>query len=81
MAHAFNPSTWEAEAGRSLSSRIAWSRECIQNSQRYANKPCLKKTRIKIKESLKNLKQHKDGKYAENLDTVCYCVVYEFFDC
>jgi hypothetical protein len=27
VAHAFNPSTWEAEAGRSLSSRPAWSIE------------------------------------------------------
>jgi hypothetical protein len=25
MVHAFNPSTWEAEAGRFLSSRPAWS--------------------------------------------------------
>jgi hypothetical protein len=25
VAQAFNPSTWEAEAGRSLSSRPAWS--------------------------------------------------------
>jgi hypothetical protein len=27
VAHTFNPSTWEAEAGRFLSSRPAWSRE------------------------------------------------------
>jgi hypothetical protein len=27
VAHAFNPSTWEAEAGRFLSSRPAWSTE------------------------------------------------------
>jgi hypothetical protein len=26
VAHAFNPSTWEAEAGGFLSSRPAWSR-------------------------------------------------------
>jgi hypothetical protein len=25
VAHAFNPSTWEAEAGEFLSSRPAWS--------------------------------------------------------
>jgi hypothetical protein len=25
VAHSFNPSTWEAEAGRFLSSRPAWS--------------------------------------------------------
>jgi hypothetical protein len=27
VVHAFNPSTWEAEAGRFLSSRPAWSTE------------------------------------------------------
>jgi hypothetical protein len=27
VAHAFNPSTWEAKAGRFLSSRLAWSTE------------------------------------------------------
>jgi hypothetical protein len=27
VAHPFNPSTWEAEAGRFLSSRPAWSTE------------------------------------------------------
>jgi hypothetical protein len=27
VAHAFNPSTWEAEAGRFLSSKPAWSTE------------------------------------------------------
>jgi hypothetical protein len=27
VAHAFNPSTWEAKAGRFLSSRPAWSTE------------------------------------------------------
>jgi hypothetical protein len=29
VAHAFNPSTWEAEAGESLSSRPAWSTEGV----------------------------------------------------
>ena len=27
VAHAFNPSTWEAEAGEFLSLRLAWSTE------------------------------------------------------
>jgi hypothetical protein len=42
MAHAFNPSTQEAEAGRFLSSRPAWSTE-FQDSQGYTEKPCLEK--------------------------------------
>ena len=29
VAHAFNPSTWEAEAGAFLSSRPAWSTELV----------------------------------------------------
>jgi hypothetical protein len=29
VAHAFNPSTWEAEAGGSLSWRPAWSTEWV----------------------------------------------------
>jgi hypothetical protein len=29
VAHAFNPSTWEAEAGRFLSSRSAWSTKWV----------------------------------------------------
>jgi hypothetical protein len=29
MAHAFNPSTWKAEAGKSLSLRPAWSTEWV----------------------------------------------------
>jgi hypothetical protein len=29
VVHAFNPSTWEAEAGGSLSSRPAWSTEWV----------------------------------------------------
>jgi hypothetical protein len=29
LAHAFDPSTWEAEAGRFLSSRPAWSTKWV----------------------------------------------------
>jgi hypothetical protein len=37
VAHAFNPSTWEAEAGGFLSSRPTWSTKC------FPEKPCLEK--------------------------------------
>jgi hypothetical protein len=42
VAHAFNPSTREAEAVGFLSSRPAWSTE-FQGSQGYTEKPCLEK--------------------------------------
>jgi hypothetical protein len=42
VAHAFNPSTREAEAGGFLSSRPGLQNE-FQDSQRYTEKPCLKK--------------------------------------
>jgi hypothetical protein len=41
VAHTFNPSTWEAEAGGFLSSRPAWSPE----------EPCLRKPKKKKKEN------------------------------
>jgi hypothetical protein len=34
MVHAFNPSTWEAEAGGFLSSRPAWSTELVSGQPR-----------------------------------------------
>jgi hypothetical protein len=40
VAHTFNPSTWEAEAGGFLSSRSAWSTEWVPG---YTEKPCLEK--------------------------------------
>jgi hypothetical protein len=43
-AHVLNPSTQEAEAGRSLvSSRPAWSPEEFQDRQDDKEKPCLEK--------------------------------------
>jgi hypothetical protein len=41
VAHAFNPSTWEAEAGGFLSSKPDWSTSEFQDSQGYTEKPCL----------------------------------------
>jgi hypothetical protein len=50
VAHAFNPSTWEAEAGEFLSSGPAWSTKWVPGQP---GKPCLKKTKKEKKEKKK----------------------------
>jgi hypothetical protein len=45
VAHAFNPSIREAEAGGSLSSRPTWSTN-FQDSQGYTEKSCLEQKKI-----------------------------------
>ena len=42
VAHAFNHSTWEAEAGEFLSSGQPGLQSEFQDSQGYTEKPCLK---------------------------------------
>ena len=49
VVHAFNPSTWDAEANRFLSSRPAWSTKWIPRQPDYTEKPCLKKPKPKPK--------------------------------
>jgi hypothetical protein len=46
VAHAFNPSTWEAQAGGFLSFQPGLQSE-FQNSQVYTEKPCLEKQKQK----------------------------------
>jgi hypothetical protein len=48
VAHAFNPSTGEAEAGGFLSSRPGLQSE-FQGSQGYTEKPCLEEQKKKKK--------------------------------
>ena len=82
VAHAFNPSTGEAETDGSLGvqrqpglqsySRTKINREPVSKSQ---------KLKVKIKEIEVKIKPHKDGKYTENLDTVCYYALFELFKC
>jgi hypothetical protein len=58
VAHAFNPSTREAEAGEFLSSRPAWSTETSRTTQRN---PVSKKKK-KRKEKKRKEKKRKEKK-------------------
>ena len=50
--------------------------------QRYIQRTCLKKPKDKRKKKIEvEIKLHKDGKYTENLDTVCYYALFELFEC
>ena len=62
-----------------VSSRTAWSTELFQDKD--IQRTCLKKLKVKIKDIEVEIKSHKDGKYTENLDTVCYYALFELFEC
>jgi hypothetical protein len=49
VAHAFNPSTREAEAGRFLSSRPTWSRVSSRTARAIQRNPAWKKKKKKKK--------------------------------
>jgi hypothetical protein len=52
VAHVFNPSTWEAEAGGFLSSRTAWSTESVPEQPGIHRETLFRKTqkkKIKVK--------------------------------
>jgi hypothetical protein len=59
MVRAFNPSTWEAEAGRFLRPGQYGLQSEFQDSQGYTEKPCLEKT--KQQQQQKNKKQKKNS--------------------
>jgi hypothetical protein len=48
VAHAFNPSTWEAKAGGFLSSSQPGLQSEFQDNQGYSEKPCLLKKKKKV---------------------------------
>jgi hypothetical protein len=59
VAHAFNPSTWEAEAGEFLSSRPTWSRVSSRTARAIWRNPVSKN---KNKNINKNKQTHKQNK-------------------
>jgi hypothetical protein len=66
VAHAFNPSTWEAEAGGFLSSRPAWSTEQVPGQPRATQrteKPCFKKPKKKKKKRKRKKRKKENAKY------------------
>jgi hypothetical protein len=72
VAHVFDPSTWEAEAGRVLSSRPTWSSEWVLGQSGLyretlsRNKQTNKKTTPPKKQKQKKKKQNKDLLAKEN---------------
>jgi hypothetical protein len=57
VKHTFNPSTQEAEASGSLSSRPTWSTEQFQESQGDTEKPCLEQNKTKQNKTKQTNKQ------------------------
>jgi hypothetical protein len=53
VPHAFNPSTWEAEAGGFLSSRPAWSTEQVSGQPGLHRETLSRKTKKKKKKKKK----------------------------
>jgi hypothetical protein len=85
VAHAFNPSIWEAEAGGFLSSRPAWSTE-FQDSQGYTEKPCLNnknKTQTNQTTTTKKKKKKQTQNHAvlDNLSSHCVKVFLSILFC
>ena len=74
VAHTFNPCTGEAETDLcefkdSLVYRVI-------PGQRYTENLSQKLKGIEVK-----IKLRKDGKYTENLGTICYYALFELFEC
>jgi hypothetical protein len=61
VAHAFNPSTWEAEAGGFLSSRPAWSTEWVPGQPGLHKRNPVSKNKNKNKKTQKNKKTKTKG--------------------
>jgi hypothetical protein len=59
VAHAFNPSTQEAEAGGFLSSRPAWSTEWVPGQPRATQRNPVSKKKQKQKQKQNKIKQKK----------------------
>jgi hypothetical protein len=68
VAHAFNPSSWEAEAGGFLSSRPAWSTKCVPGQPGLYRETLPQKNQTKILKN-KKTKQKKEEEIIKRLHT------------
>ena len=59
VAHAFNPNTWEAEAGESLNSRPAWLQSKFQDSQGYEKEKRRRARRRKMKKKKRRARKRR----------------------
>jgi hypothetical protein len=71
VAHTFNPSTWETEAGRFLSSRPAWSTEWVPGQPGLHRETLSQKNKTN---KTKKTKQNKTKKF--ELDTVFMPIIF-----
>jgi hypothetical protein len=67
MLHAFNPSTWEAEAGRSRSYRPAWSAESCSTARAAQRNPVSKRPKI-MKDREREREKRREEKKKEDAE-------------
>jgi hypothetical protein len=79
VAHAFNPSTWEAEAGRFLSSRPAWSTEGVpeqpvlhRETLSQTNKQTNKQTHEQTNKNFKHLMVEQLNLWGQEMSTASH---------
>ena len=72
VVHAFNPSTWEAEAGRFLSSRPAWSTKWVPVQPGLYRETLTRKT--KPNQTKPKQQKQKTNKQTKNSWVIFYCI-------
>jgi hypothetical protein len=74
VAHAFNPSTWEAEAGRFLSSRPAWSTERVPGQPGLHRETLPRKNKTKQNKTKQNKTTKTKTKKKQKKFSFVFCV-------
>jgi hypothetical protein len=69
VAHAFHPSTWEAEAGKSLSSRLAWSTKVSCSTARATQRNSVLKNKTKQNKTKQNKTKQNKTKHLQEEKT------------